>query len=153
MWVPAEDVDPIVLHAPTRKSVGVFGAVCAANGRLVTRREERFDAMTFLSFLKQLLLHRRKGRKMIVIADNARWHHAQDIQPWLTEHRHAIQLDFLPPYSPDLNHIERVWKLTRRLCTHNKYFHVLDELIEAVFAQFEFWRKPNGTLAKLCAIT
>lgn len=152
MWVPPEDVDPIVLHAPTRKSVGVFGAVCVANGRLVTRQEEKFDAMTFLSFLKQLLRHQRKGRKMIVITDNARWHHAKAIQPWLTKNRNAIQLDFLPPYSPQLNSIERVWKLTRRLCTHNKYFPVLEELIETVFAQFYIWRKPNRTLKNLCAI-
>ena len=37
-------------------------------------------------------------------------------------------LDFLPPYSPDLNPIERVWKLTRRLCLHNVYFPKLDQV-------------------------
>ncbi len=52
MWVPPEDVDPFVLHAPTRKSVGVFGAVCMNNDRLVTSVGEKFNAETFLSFLK-----------------------------------------------------------------------------------------------------
>ena len=45
-------------------------------------------------------------------------------------------LDFLPPYSPELNPIERVWKLTRRLCLHNRYFGFLETVIEAVESQF-----------------
>ena len=68
------------------------------------------------------------------------------------EHSEFFQLEFLPPYSPELNHIERVWKLTRRLRTHNQYFAKLDELRKAVFDQFSGWAKPNQELAQLCAI-
>lgn len=153
MWIPPEDVDPVVLHAPTRKSVSVFGAVCVTDGRFVTQRHKTFDAQSFESFLKRLVRHRRKERKMIVLVDNARWHHARILQPWLRQHRQVLRLDFLPPYSPDLNPVERVWKLTRRLCTHNRYFPILDELVSTVTAQFALWRKPNETLRKLCAIT
>jgi transposase len=62
-------------------------------------------------------------------------------------------LDFLPPYSPDLNPIERVWKLTRRLCLHSRYFGFLDGVVDAVEGQFAEWTKPNDTLRRLCAIT
>ena len=143
----------MVLHAPTRKSVGVFGAVCAGDGRLAIRWEEKFQATTFLAFLKQLLRHRRKGRMMIVIVDNARWHHARYLYPWLEAHHDLLRLDFLPPYSPELNAIERVWKLTRRICTHNQYFPVLDDLIDTVYDQFALWTTPNTTLRRLCAVT
>jgi len=153
MWVPPEEADPVVLHAPTRKSVGVFGAVCARDGRLAVRREKKFEATTFLAFLKQLVRHRRRDRRMVVIVDNASWHHAKHLRPWLETHRDVIGLDFLPPYSPDLNAIERVWKLARRLCTHNQYFPVLDDLVDAVLQQFSLWKKPNQTLRRLCAIT
>jgi transposase len=64
----------------------------------------------------------------------------------------VLRLDFLPPYSPDLNHQERVWKLTRRLVTHNRYFPVLEELVQAVFEQFALWQEPNETLRRLCAV-
>ena len=153
MWVPPEDIDPVVLHAPTRKSISVFGAVRIQDGCLVTRQESVFDAQSFQSFLCQVVRHRRKGHKMILIADNARWHHAKLLAPWLDEHRHHFQLDFLPPYSPDLNPIERVWKLTRHACTHNRYFPTLQELLSAVTRQFKLWAKPNEILRKLCAIT
>jgi transposase len=152
MWVPPEDIDPIVLHEPTRKSVGIFGAVCATDGRLTTARADRFCAETFLDFLKQLFRRRRKDQKMVVVLDNARWHHAKAIQPWIKEHRKYLRLDFLPPYSPELNCIERVWKLTRRLRTHNRYFPRLEKLVEAVFDQFASWQKPNEVLRRLYAI-
>lgn len=153
MWIPPEDVDPVVFQAATRKKVGVFGAVSVTNGQLVVRKEDKFDASSFHNFLKQLLRHRKRNRKMVVILDNARWHHAKLIKPWLQDHRHVIKLDFLPAYSPELNSIERVWKLTRRLCTHNRYFSDLDELLEVVFDQFNRWEEPNTTLRRLCAIT
>jgi transcriptional regulator with XRE-family HTH domain len=41
----------------------------------------------------------------------------------------ADGLDFLPLYSPDLNTIACVWKLTRQLCLHNVYFPKLDQVM------------------------
>jgi hypothetical protein len=70
----------------------------------------------------------------------------------ITERRQVLSLSFLPPYSPELNPIERVWKLARKLCTHNQYFPVLADLVTAVSAQLELWRQPNPVLARLCGI-
>lgn len=152
MWIPPEVADPILLHAPTRKQTAVFGAVRPADGRFLAMPAQTFDALNFQAFLGQLLRRRRRGRKMVVIVDNARWHHARALRPWLHKHRHALRLDFLPPYSPDLNPAERVWKLTRRLCTHNVYFETLGGLIEVVWKQFSIWSQPNLQLRRLCAI-
>ena len=152
MWVPPEDIDPVVLHAPTRKSVAVLGAVRNNDGYLVTALSDTFDAATFLSFLKQILRHQRQGMVTVVVLDNARYHHARLLTTWLEEHKTLIRLDFLPPYSPELNPIERVWKLTRTLCTHNRYFEHLNDLVQVISAQFAAWRNPNDTLYRLCAI-
>src|SRR6185436_13798403 len=55
MWIAPETIDPVVLHQPTRKSVGYFGAIRLRDGKLVYRREDhKFNAETFLAFLKQL---------------------------------------------------------------------------------------------------
>jgi transposase len=152
MWIPPENLDPVVLHAPTRKQMGILGAVCPADGRMVTMQAKTFDAASFQVFLGRLLRRRRRGQKLIVVLDNARWHHAKGLRPWLNKYRHVLQLDFLPPYSPDLNPIERVWKLTRRLCTHNTYFPTIEDLIAAVQSQLAKWFQPNFQLHKLCAI-
>lgn len=152
MWVPPEETDPVLLHAPTRKAVALFGAVNLRHGQLVTHFAPTFDARTFGAFLRQLLRHRAHGRRLLVILDNARYHHARLLAPFLSDHRRVLTLDFLPPYSPNLNPIERVWKLMRRLCTHNQYFPDLHELVEAVSHQLDLWHKPNGVLTKLCGI-
>jgi transposase len=152
MWVPPEEVDPVVLQAPTRKSLAVFGAVRPDDGYLLTRRAQRFNTDSFRAFLCVLLRHRRRHRQIVAIVDNARWHHAEALRPWLWEHRHLLRLDFLPPYSPELNPQERVWKLTRRVITHDCYFPLLDQLVDTVLCQLARWAKPNNTLHRLCAI-
>jgi hypothetical protein len=93
-----------------------------------------------------------RKRRLVLILDNARYHHARILQPFLAERRHILSLSVLPPYSPELNPVERVWKLARRLCTHNQYFPQLSDLIAAVTYQLEFWKKPNIFLRSLCGI-
>jgi transposase len=71
---------------------------------------------------------------------------------WREEQADRFALDYLPPYSPDLNPIERAWKLTRRQCLHNRYFLVLNQVVVSVEAQFAQWLRGNITLRRLCAI-
>ena len=151
MWIPPENIDPIVLLSPTRKSIGVVGAVCPNDGRFVKMISPIFNAETFLLFLKRLL-KRKINHKLVLVLDNARWHHARALKRWLDQNRKSIQLLFLPPYCPHLNPIERVWKLTRYNCTHNQYFNSLSDILNAIQSQFNKWSKPNSTLCKLCAI-
>jgi transposase len=155
MWVPPEIKDPVLLHAPTRKSVGYFGAVRLCDGRFVFRREEdRFNGATFFGFLRDLRRTSiRTGRRIVVITDNAKYPHSRLHKSWREEQSPGFTLDFLPPYSPELNPIERVWKLTRHLCLHNRYFAKLDEVIAAVETEFGGWAKRNEVLRRLCAIT
>jgi transposase len=152
MWVPPEEPDPVLLHAPTRKSVALFGAVHLRTGQLVTQFAPQFNAVTFAAFLHQLWRHRRPDRRLVLVLDNARYHHATLLQPFLTAHRAVLSCAFLPPYSPDLNPIERVWKLARKLCTHNQYFPLLSDLVAAVASQLNRWSRPNPILSRLCGI-
>jgi transposase len=152
MWVPPEETDPVLFHAPTRKSIALFGAVNLRFGQLVTQFNEKFNAITFGTFLRKLIRHRRKGHRLIIILDNARYHHANLLAPFLRKYRRVLTLSFLPAYSPELNPVERVWKLSRKLCTHNQYFPALQDLTDAVANQLKLWEKPNKTLFKLCGI-
>ena len=154
MWVPPEIRDPVCRHAPTRKLISYFGAVRIRDGRLVASKPEaHFDAKTCWSFLRQLRRRSgRRGRRVIVIIDNARYHHATLHAEWRRLQEPGFMLLFLPPYSPNLNPIERVWKLLRTLWLHNRYFPTLAELTELVDRQFATWARPNSTLRKLCSV-
>ncbi len=113
MWVPPEIKDPVLSHVPTRKSVACFGAVSLRTGKFVRSMCEKFDARTCETFLKKLLRHRSRGKRMVIVLDNARYHHAILLAPLLRQYRKVLTLLFLPPYSPQLAPIERVWKPAR----------------------------------------
>ena len=146
MWVPPEDKDPVLRHAPTRKSIALFGAINLRSGQLVTMFATPFNADSFAVFLRQVARHRDRRRRNLLILDNAAYHR----QPTVPE---SLTLDHLPPYSPELNPIERVWKLLRRLRIHNIYFETLEHLTQEVTAQLVEWSIPNPVLRRLCCIT
>jgi transposase len=108
----------------------------------------------FLQFLQQLRsASRRSGRRVVVITDNARYHHSRPHRPWREQDAPHFALDFLPAYSPELNPIEPMWKLTRSRCLHNCYFDHLRDVIAAVESEFATWTTRNDVLHRLCAIT
>ena len=59
--------------------------------------------------------------------DQAGWHRANDLVV-----PDNIKIIFLPPYSPELNPVERFWKAIKRECVHNRVFEELDGLLETV---------------------
>ncbi len=85
-----------------------------------------------------------------MIADKAGFHQAVLHEDRRQRMAPGFEWSFLPPYSPELNPIERVWKLTRRLCLQNRHFPLLEELIHNVENPFERWHRGNRTLRRLC---
>ena len=149
MWVPPEIHDPVLVHAPTRKSVSYFGAVRLRDGKLCSSKPEgRFDARTCWTFLRRLRrISAKAGRRVVVILDNAKYHHGLFHAEWRrAQGRPILGLFFLPPYSPQLNPSERIWRLLRRLWIHNRFFPSLLELTTIVDAQFAVWNRPNPVL-------
>ena len=128
---------PNILTSSGRNKIGYYGAVDLVTGKLITMQEEKFTQYTFQSFLDHLLYF--ANNKIILLLDNAMWHHAKRIQKYIEEHKDRLELLFLPPYSPDLNPIERVWRVTRKYCTHNHYFPTPYALDSALTKQFFKW--------------
>jgi len=148
---------PEIKSPVDRFKVSIFGAM-GRNGQLITFENETFNAETFRLFLEKLLRDAEIGlkedgkkKKILLVLDNARYHHAKILKSWLEEVSDLLELFFLPPYSPDLNPIEMLWKKTRRNVTHNRYFSSLQELwydLKQYWVQFV---KPNDELMKLSA--
>ena len=88
--------------------------------------------------------------------DNASWHRKafrviwEERDPGYDDIRRAAIAVRLPPYSPDLNPIEQVWRITRRENTHNRFFPSLEALKEKIGSAFDAWSRPNDQLRKLC---
>lgn len=68
-----------------------------------------------------------RHKRVVILIDNAPWHRGQTIDEALRDNPH-LEFKRLPSYSPQLNPIERFWKLLRRRATHNRLFDTLADL-------------------------
>lgn len=147
-WAPIGE-QPRVLSPATKQKIGFFGAISLKTGQLLTQEDSVFNTETFRNFLFYLV--NSTDKCILLILDRASYHRAKRLKPFLEEYRTRLTLVFLPPYSPELNPTERVWRITRRKVTHNRYFPEIKDLRQSLVNQFAQWRQPNETLRVLCA--
>ena len=121
------------------------------NGQLITMKAEIFNALSFKGFINRIINKAKTKRKILLVLDNARFHHARINKDFLISVKDKIKLLYLPAYSPDLNPIESFWKKTRRGVTHNRYFESLIQEGKCLNHFFNSFKKPNETLTLLSA--
>ncbi len=144
-------IQPRVDTFGMRKTAHVFGAVSLeARPRFHYQFAPVFNGHTFLGFLQQLV--RRSRRKVFLVIDNSPCHNLDpEGQAWLAANRRRLELFRLPPYSPEFNPIEGVWKQTKKRTTHNTFFHTTDERDAALTATFEWFRSHPALIANQVA--
>lgn len=136
-----------------KEKVSVAGAVSQETGQLFITTASTFNARSFKRFLQKFLKKRtkRKKKKALLVLDNAQYHKAKELQSYMEEIKDRLELLFLPPYSPDLNPIETVWRETRRNVTHNKYFGSLAEQKEVLLRYWQMFQNSSEELKSLTA--
>lgn len=128
-----------------------MGSYNFETGQITVTFHSRGNYKSFKKHLKKLLYLYRGHSRIIVVADNVRFHHAKLLKRWL-ETKPQLELVYLPPYSPELNPIERAWWYMRKKITHNRHIHSLKERKTAFWKMFSHFTKPNEELLKVCEI-
>jgi transposase len=105
--------------------------------------------MTFKRYLIKVI-HENENKKVFMILDNVRYHHAKLLKSFLDKNKGRIELIFLPPYSPDLNPMERIWWYMRKKITHNRFIHTLRERIAWFWQMFSRFMNENELCRNLC---
>ena len=142
---------PEIKSPAVKEKISIIGAVGMDNGQLITMEADMFNAESFKKFIVRVLKSAATKKKILMVLDNARFHHAKINKDFLKSVSDKIEMLFLPPYSPDINPIESFWKKTRRNVTHNRYFESLEEEGKRLRKFFGKFKKPNDELAKLSA--
>lgn len=88
------------------------------------------DVCNFLNFIRK----NNPVKPIVIILDNFRSHHATVTQ--LCALQYNIKLIFLPPYSPDLNPIEFIWKSIKRVISRT-FIRNIDHMKEIILTEFE----------------
>lgn len=102
---------PTITTVHTRKRRSVFGAL-STNHFSAQMTEDKCNHKTWLQFLKSLL---RKFKKILIVVDGAKYHfEKKHVQIFYEENVGNLVVLQLPPYSPNLNPIEQVWKKIKK---------------------------------------
>jgi len=119
-----------------RKRLNIHAAFNLETSKLTWVESTRITAQTTLIVLKELERAYPDKRRIHVFLDNAKYHHAKMLKPWLERPGCRIRLHFLPAYAPHLNPIERLWGVMHEHVTHNRYYETFDDFIAAILGFF-----------------
>ena len=92
---------PVIRLNAKRESINMISAITNQGKVRFKLFEGGMNATILIDFLKRLV--KDAGRKIILILDNLRVHHAKKVKEWLAGKEEQIEIFYLPAYSPELN--------------------------------------------------
>lgn len=117
-----------------RSRLNLSGAIDVISHKVIVQADQTLNANSTISFLQRIEKAYFDKDKIHVFCDNARYYKNQDVHKYLETSK--IKLHFLPPYSPNLNPIERLWKWMKERVIYNAYYSGFDEFKSAIFGFF-----------------
>jgi transposase len=103
-----------------RQRLNLNGALDIDTHQVVVQAAETINAQSTIELFKALEEMNPLAATIWVILDNARYYRNKEVRQYL-EHSRIVAV-FLPPYSPNLNLIERVWKFFKKQVLYNVYY-------------------------------
>jgi transposase len=128
------------------QSAWIIGAVCPARDTGVALVMTRLDTAAMNLFLAELGQAVAPGAHGIVLMDKAGWHTASDLV--VPEN---LSLVFLPPYSPELNPIERLWLYLRDNRLSHCVFRTVGEIVDTCCEAWNWLLGQSGRIRSLCS--
>lgn len=108
-----------------RKRININGAIDIADLDFQFRTEETINADAMINLFKQIEENNPFAEHIYVIMDNARYNRASKLKEFMTSSK-IIPL-YLPPYAPNLNLIERLWKFFHKTIQYNSYHETFEK--------------------------
>ena len=123
---------PIVKVNRERKSISIYGGLSRLKKHVITHFchwQESSETIAFLNKIKaySICLKKELNRyaPILLVWDGASWHKSKEVKQWLTLNQGVVELMNFPPYSPELNPQEKIWKAMRK--------HLFDSLVQDRF--------------------
>ncbi|MCP4120990.1 MAG: IS630 family transposase, partial [Bacteroidetes bacterium] len=92
---------PVIRLSAKRTSTNMISAITNQGKVRFQVYDGNMNAKLLIGFMKRLIKDAK--RKVFLILDNLRVHHAKVVKAWLAEHEELIDVFYLPAYSPELN--------------------------------------------------
>jgi transposase len=121
----------VVVRAPSgRQRFNVLGALHAISHQLITVTNDSYINASCVCELLEKIASLGLCTPITVVMDNARYQRCRLVLEKASQL--GLELLFLPPYSPNLNLIERLWRFVRKECLYNTYYEHFDAFKQAI---------------------
>ena len=114
----------------SRSRVNITGGININTREVVSDIYSTINTESTIDFFKQLSSAYPSSKKLHVILDGAGYHRSKELQDYVKNTK--ITLHYLPPYSPNLNPIERLWKVMNEYARNNRYFTTAKEFRDTI---------------------
>ena len=133
-WIK-RGVDKPIGQTASRTRVNIMGAIELCTMNVVRCRPDYVNAETTVAFFDQLIVAYPVAPSIHIILDQSGYHRSQLVKDEALKRN--IILHYLPPYSPNLNPIERLWKVMNENVRNNVFFKSAKHLKESICAFFD----------------
>lgn len=127
-----------------RDRVNINGAIDVETLEPVTGFYDTINAQATIDLCKKIEAKHPKANVIYMIVDNARYYRSKLLKQY--ESRSKIKFIYLPPYSPNLNLIERYWRFFKQKVVNNIYYETFEQFVQACKS---FFRKRKLYLGEL----
>jgi transposase len=118
-----------------RQRINIHGAYNPVNQDIIVNDDARIDAESSIAFFKKIEAFYPTKSVIYMYMDNARYYKNKRVTAYVDTSR--IQILFLPTYSPNLNLIERLWKVMHIEVINNRYYATFSQFKAAILKFFE----------------
>lgn len=132
-----------------RRRLNIHGAIDIQSHTAVIRYEDWVNADAVVRLMQEIERRHPEAPEIYFISDNAPYYRAKAVTEYLAGSR--IKILYLPPYSPNLNLIERLWKFFKRTVLYNQYYPTFDKFKNACRGFFENLGQYSAQLRSLLA--
>lgn len=124
-----------ILSNTGRKRININAVLNIDTHKVIMKTADTIDALSTLELFKKIEETYKSKKKIKIICDNAKYYRSKIVFQYLKKSK--IELVFLPPYSPNLNLIERLWRFMRKKITYNKYYETFDVFKDTIMNFFQ----------------
>lgn len=131
-WMKIGVQKRIPMPTSQRRSQILAGVLNWRTEQVHCRELPRLDSENIVTYLEWLLTEIYPYQQLVLVLDNAAFHHSAEVQATLSCFEQRVLVLWLPPYSPDLNPIERFWKHLKATACANYLYPSIDHLLQSV---------------------
>jgi transposase len=117
-----------------RARINLSGVIGVIDHKVLVQEDKMLNAEATISFFRKIEEAYPEKTRVHVFCDNARYYRNKTVIEYLKTSK--VRLNFLPPYSPNLNPIERLWKWMKERVIYNTYYSEFEDFKSAIFGFF-----------------